>query len=215
MEDGTCKCNDDDDARCQELKVTFEGATDRCNAFHSDSVTCEAEENRGFCLWKGVMQDNHVVGACVTSACWLKAQHTLAACPELWPNMTTLSPAAFASPSKQSCSLNCAPSFVSFYNDDVCMEWLDDMVLCDRWRLRAPFQQGCAPKPWMRADMESLATSCVAVAEREEFIVLLMSVGGFGIFVCVCANFISHMTHKAEALVRNTIRIHLSCSKSL
>ena len=95
------------------------------------------------------------------------------------------------------------------------MEWLDDMVLCDRWRLRAPFQQGCAPKPWMRADMESLATSCVEVAEREEFIVLLMSVGGFGIFVCVCANFISHMTHKAEALVRNTIRIHLSCSKSL
>ena len=54
----------------------------------------------------------------------------------------------------------------------------------------------------MRADMESLATSCVEVAEREEFIVLLMSVGGFGIFVCVCANFISHMTHKAEALVR-------------
>lgn len=127
-----------------------------------------------------------VQGKCVTSVCWLKFQHTLAACPEFWPNITMIGPNSWGSDSGEVCSGNCALHFASFYKDEVCMEWLDDMTLCDRWRLRPPLHGGCQPKPHMREDMEHLSAHCIEQAENEDILDMFIFIVALGLFAALC-----------------------------
>ena len=130
--------------------------------------------------------ENVVQGKCVTSVCWLKFQHTLAACPEFWPNITMIGPNSWGSDSGEVCSGNCALHFASFYKDEVCMEWLDDMTLCDRWRLRPPLHGGCQPKPHMREDMEHLSAHCIEQAEKEDILDMFIFIVVLGLFAALC-----------------------------
>ena len=165
------------------------------------------EANNGYCEWKGVMVENAVLGKCVTSVCWLKFQHTLAACPEFWPNITTIGPETWAEPSGTVCSGNCALHFASFYRDKVCMDWLDDMTLCDKWLLRPPLHHGCAPKPSMRVDMEGLATHCIDQAENEDILDMFIFLVFIGSFAALCGHFISRQTRKLEKLEADDVML--------
>ena len=58
LETGLCTCEEEAEekrTRCEGLKPIFESAGSHCVHYNSDSASCEAEENHGYCEWKGVM----------------------------------------------------------------------------------------------------------------------------------------------------------------
>jgi hypothetical protein len=202
LEAKRCDCGEESEdrrRRCEGLAPIFENAGSHCVAV-GDSASCEAELNHGYCEWKGVVVDNVVQGKCVTSICWLKFQHTLAACPEFWPNITAVGPDSWADSSGTVCSHNCAVHFASFYRDIVCMEWLDDLVLCDRSGLRPTLHHNCAPKPAMREDMEGLAAHCIELAEHEDILNMFITAAVVGLIVALCGHFIAKQIRKSEKL---------------
>ncbi len=210
LESGTCDCSEPSEARrtrCESIAPIFETAGADCVNHNADSASCEAELNHGYCEWKGVAVDSIVQGKCVTSVCWLKFQHTLAACPEFWPNITTVGPDSWAEESGTECSHNCAIHFASFYRDPVCMEWLDDLVLCDRWRLRPTLQHGCEPKPAMREDMEGLAAHCMEQAENEDILNMFIVAAAVGLVVALCGHFIARQIRKSDKLEMEDIML--------
>jgi hypothetical protein len=91
LQSQTCTCDGADSARCEQLTPLFESSTRRCRDFEEDSVVCTQDSNSGYCLWKGRMQPDSslVTGTCVTDVCWLKFQHTLAACASRHPRAHT------------------------------------------------------------------------------------------------------------------------------
>ena len=82
----------------------------------------------------------------------------LAACPEFWPNITTLGAAVYAEPSKP-CTADCADHFLEFYEDVQCWLWLDAAMLCSDVA-RTNFLSTCEPKPAMRMDANDFADQC-------------------------------------------------------
>ena len=109
-----------------------------------------------------VDRDSPGDGLCETNDCLLKALHMLAACPEFWPNVTSIGPNTWAEPSRQ-CTADCAEHFIDYY-EDRCWVWLDEALFCDGFG-GAPFLADCPPKSAMRMDSNRFADECRALTE--------------------------------------------------
>ena len=104
--------------------------------------------------------------------------------------MTTVGPDAVFTPSRSACDPECASHFVAFYRDRRCMNWLEDMMLCDRQLMRPAFTSDCVAKPSMRDDLEAYAKLCAVEYENEELGDLFTTVVVLGslcaLFGCFC-----------------------------
>ena len=98
-------------------------------------------------------------GICETNECLLKGLHMLAACPEFWPNITTLGAAVYAELPSKPCTADCADHFLEFYEDVQCWLWLDAAMLCSDVA-RTNFLSTCEPKPAMQMDANDFADQC-------------------------------------------------------
>ena len=177
----TCFCDGVDKARCKKIKPVYESAGTRCKTFQGSYDVCVGGDRGAYCDWLRVGQ----IYECRMRICWLKWMNMMAACPELWPNVTQVTPTAVASASGTTCSENGAPHIVSFHDDATCPQWLARAMLCDS-NLRT-FSSDCTAKPKMRQDFEGFFALCQAQASNDTFAALEWAIFAACVLACAVA----------------------------